>query len=99
MAISQVRSARPRQRHHVVLDDTILDTVACTAGVDPAGTDDGIRQLYALIDRLDAFNRALALLYLDERSQREIAEILGISESNVGTRIHRLKQRLRAELG
>jgi RNA polymerase sigma-70 factor (ECF subfamily) len=37
----------------------------------------------------------LLLLYLEERSQREIADILGIGESNVSTKIHRLKQRLR----
>ncbi len=42
--------------------------------------------------------RARALLYLDERPQREIAKILGIGESNVSTRIGRLKQRLRDEL-
>jgi len=38
------------------------------------------------------------LLYLDERSHREIAEILGLSETNVATRIGRLKQRLRDRL-
>ncbi len=42
--------------------------------------------------------RERALLYLDERPQREIAKILGIGESNVSTRIGRLKQRLRDEL-
>ena len=41
------------------------------------------------------FERALLLLYLEERSTREIAEVLGIGESNVTTRISRLKQRLR----
>ena len=40
-------------------------------------------------------NRALLLLYLDERSYREIADILGISETNVSTKINRLKERLR----
>ncbi|MEP7042359.1 MAG: sigma-70 family RNA polymerase sigma factor [Dokdonella sp.] len=39
---------------------------------------DGVRALYRFIGRLDPLNRALLLLYLDEKSQREIAEILGI---------------------
>ena len=43
-------------------------------------------------------NRALLLLYLDERSQREIADILGISETNVATKIGRLKQRIRNDM-
>ncbi|KAB2896439.1 MAG: winged helix-turn-helix transcriptional regulator, partial [Dokdonella sp.] len=47
---------------------------------------------------LDPFNRALLVLYLDECSQRDIAEILGITETNVATRIARLKQRLREEM-
>ena len=38
------------------------------------------------------------MLYRDERSQREIAEILGISETNVGTKIGRLKERLRNDM-
>jgi RNA polymerase sigma-70 factor (ECF subfamily) len=36
-------------------------------------------------------------LYLDDRSHREIAEVLGITETNVATKIGRLKQRLREE--
>jgi len=62
-------------------------------------TDDGLRVLHRFIAGLDALNRALLLLYLDERSQREIAEILGLSETNVATKIGRLKTRLRNELG
>ena len=38
------------------------------------------------------------LLYLEEKSYREIADILGISETNVATKISRLKQRIRADM-
>ena len=40
-------------------------------------------------------HRALMLLYLEDRSYREIAEVLGITETNVATKINRLKQRIR----
>ncbi|MBS0465287.1 MAG: sigma-70 family RNA polymerase sigma factor, partial [Proteobacteria bacterium] len=50
------------------------------------------------IDALGPLDRALMLLYLDERSHAEIADVLGISASNVATRINRLKQRIRAGL-
>jgi RNA polymerase sigma-70 factor (ECF subfamily) len=43
-------------------------------------------------------DRALVLLYLDERSHREIAEVLGISEGNVATKLSRLKARIRDSL-
>ena len=60
--------------------------------------DQHIRLLQGFIRRQPPLERALLLLYLDDRPQREIAEILGITESNVSTKIGRLKQRIRDEL-
>ncbi len=57
-----------------------------------------IRRLERAIARLDPLSRALLLLYLEERSYAEIAEILGISETNVGTKLARLRLRMRDEL-
>lgn len=54
-----------------------------------------LRLMDEFISALPPLERALLLLYLDERSQREIAEVMGISETNVSTRIHRIKARLR----
>lgn len=61
----------------------------------PEHGDDAVRVLQRFMAELDPLHRALLLLYLDEKSQREIADILGISETNVSTKINRLKQRLR----
>lgn len=93
VAISQARSSHGRGP--LTLDDL------AEPGHDedtPRETDDGIRALYRCIERLDPLNRALMLLYLDERSQREIADILGLSETNVATKIARLKLRIRNDL-
>lgn len=54
-----------------------------------------IAQLQALIADLDPFSRALILLHLDERSYAEIAEVLGISETNVATKLSRIREQLR----
>ncbi|MBO4985242.1 MAG: RNA polymerase sigma factor [Bacteroides sp.] len=54
-----------------------------------------LQQLHRLINRLGKLERALILLWLDERSYDEIAEILGISKSNVGTRLNRVKDKLK----
>jgi RNA polymerase sigma factor (sigma-70 family) len=101
VAISQLRGRSLRDRHHVPLDDGMLDDGMHDIGID-AGADheseQQLRLLQQVIARLDPMNRALMLLYLDERSQREIAEILGITETNVATKIGRLKQRIRTEL-
>ena len=96
VAISFARSSGHPARQTISLDQIDSepghDDDACR------DTDDSIRALYRVIAQLDPLNRALLLLYLDERSQREIAEILGISESNVATKIGRLKQRIRDDL-
>lgn len=60
--------------------------------------DEALVRLRGFIADLDPLNRALMLLYLEDRSYREIAEILGISETNVATKINRAKHKLRAQL-
>lgn len=97
VAISFARSNGERERQSIALDDTTAEPIH--DGDALLESDDGMRALYRFIAQLDALNRALLLLYLDEKSQRDIAEILGISETNVATKIGRLKQRIRNDLG
>lgn len=53
-----------------------------------------LERLYAAIDRLEDPDRALVLMYLDEKSYSEMAEVLGITENHVGVRLHRIRKRL-----
>jgi RNA polymerase sigma factor (sigma-70 family) len=94
VAISFARRSEHRHRDTIPFDDASHDVAT---GSDP-DNDERVRALYRCIDALDPFNRALLILYLDERSQREIAEILGITETNVATKIGRLKERLRHDM-
>ena len=55
-----------------------------------------VAQLYEAIHQLPKTDAALVLLYLDELSYREMAEVLGISESNVGVKLNRAKKALNA---
>jgi RNA polymerase sigma-70 factor (ECF subfamily) len=55
-----------------------------------------VEQLYQAIHQLPKTDAALVLLYLDELSYREMAEVLGISESNVGVKLNRAKKTLSA---
>jgi RNA polymerase sigma-70 factor (ECF subfamily) len=50
--------------------------------------------LYREIGKLDKIDRSLCLLLLDGFSYREMSDILGITESNVGVKIHRIKRHL-----
>ena len=54
-----------------------------------------VQQLYQLIQKLNQEEQALVYLYLDDKSHKEIADIMGISVSNVGTRIQRIKLKLK----
>jgi RNA polymerase sigma-70 factor (ECF subfamily) len=54
-----------------------------------------ISRLYEAINQLPKFNRAMILLYLEQFSYKEIAEVTGISESNVSVRLVRIKKKLK----
>jgi RNA polymerase sigma-70 factor, ECF subfamily len=51
--------------------------------------------LYQCIDELNQLNKAIILLYLDGNSHDEISEITGVSKTNVGTRINRIKEQIK----
>ena len=74
-------------------------TVPLTLSMTDLMTDEqekeNLRELYALINRLGKLERALILLWLEERNYEEIAEILDISVTNVGVRINRIKAKLK----
>lgn len=57
--------------------------------------DEQISELYRLIDKLGNIEKALVLLYLEDKPYKEIAEITGISMTNVATKISRIKEKLR----
>ena len=60
-----------------------------------AGTNLEIERLYDAIKKLSEIDRAVILLYLEERSYQEIAAIMGTTPSNIGVRINRTKKRLK----
>ena len=66
--------------------------------VAPSVRDPRLDWIYQRIAELDEGNRALALLMLDGFSYRDMAQILGLSESNVGVKINRIKAALAAQL-
>jgi len=51
--------------------------------------------LYRAIKRLNKVERAIIMLYLEEHSYKEISQIIGITETNVGVKINRIKTKLR----
>lgn len=73
------------------LDDMVREPVQ--EGTDPIH--EQVNLLYDGIKQLKEIERAIILLYLEDKQYNEIAEILGLTRTNVGVRINRIKGQLK----
>ena len=96
-ALTWLRKQKRYQKPFEQLSDVDLGPAAPASGGE-AESQRRIDRLYEAIRGLPEVDRTLTLLYLDEVRYREMADVLGISESNVGVRLNRVKKRLAEEL-
>jgi RNA polymerase sigma-70 factor (ECF subfamily) len=85
------RRRRIRQQPLLEVQALTTDGANCAERVQHRET---VEQLYKAIQQLPQSDAALVLLYLDQLSYREMADVLGISESNVGVKLNRAKKAL-----
>lgn len=95
-AISFFRNDHKHGGNTVAIDDSIISLSSYEQDLEQDGN---ITLLYQVIDKLNKFDKALMLLYLDDNKYKEIADILGISESNVATKISRIKKGFKKQFG
>lgn len=93
-AISYYRKDSRRKGLNVPMSETVIQT---TSEVLEDEKETWLGLLEKFIRELNELDRALMILYLEEKNQNEIAEILGISFSNVSTKIGRIKERLKRQ--
>ena len=88
-AVSRFRKEKKRPAQEQISDRLVTDSF-----------DEGENEslLYAAIDSLNKVEKAIIMLYLDEMKYKEIGEIMGLSESNVGFKINQIKRKLREKL-
>lgn len=94
VAISFYRRETRRKAATGTLETAVLEMVDTGPGKE---TDERLQWLQRFIHNLRELDRALILLYLEENSHQEIADILGISVTNVATKIGRIKDLLRQQ--
>lgn len=94
VAISHYRKSKT-DLQKVSLTDITVEIAAIPASSDKELQ---LQHLQQSITQLKELERALILLWLEEKSYAEIAEIMGISVSNVATRIGRIKEKLKQQL-
>jgi len=95
-AMNWKRKDKPRRaRQQPLLEVQVLAPEGANSA-EQAQQRETVEQLYQAIHKLPKTDAALVLLYLDELSYAEMADVLGISESNVGVKLNRAKKVLTA---
>ena len=73
--------------------DFVSLKIECDEYVDE---EENIQNMYKMIHKLSDIERALIMMYLDDKSYREIGEILGITEGNARVKMNRAKNNLKS---
>ena len=94
-ALAWKRSEKKRRGRQSSLP-TVDPPAQSTASANAEQNGQVVDQLYAAIRALPLAKRALVVLYLDGFTYREISDVVGISESNVGVSLNRIKRELAA---
>ncbi len=93
-AISYYRAAHKRKAATVSIHESLFDFADEN---NEQELDNNVKLLYNFINQFDELNKALMILYLDNNSYKDIADVLGITETNVATKISRIKQQLKQQ--
>jgi len=62
--------------------------------LEPESMTESIKEMYKLIHQLKTLERAIILLYLEEKTYQEIADITGLTLNNIAIKIKRIKEKL-----
>ena len=91
VAISFYRKGSKQKDEMPLNNDVVLDIRDETA---TGEQEENVRQLYEFIGNLNELNKAVMLLYLENETYQDIADALGMTETNVATKISRIKKKL-----
>ena len=92
VALNTALLHKRKKRNEMNARETIAEHLSSQLGIDKK---DSIISLYMAIDLLGPVDKAIALLYLEQKKYDEIEQIMGMSKNNVGVRIKRIKEKLR----
>jgi RNA polymerase sigma-70 factor (ECF subfamily) len=87
--ISGMRKDRSRPKRSIPVA-TLAESL-----VEPESMESSIREMYRLINQLKPIEKTIVLLYLEEKSYQEIADITGLTIGNVASKLNRIKDKLK----
>lgn len=82
---------KKNNRQHVLSENQFIEQTE----ENNAFEDESLNQLYDAIKQLSEIDRAVILLYLEEKPNKDIAEIIGTTPNNIAVRVNRIKERLK----
>jgi RNA polymerase sigma factor (sigma-70 family) len=91
VAISFYRKSSARAKKYTALTEPLIEIPVD----DKSENESQLNLLEQFISELKEIDKALMILYLEDKSHAEIAEILGMSVSNIGTKIGRIKDKIK----
>jgi RNA polymerase sigma-70 factor, ECF subfamily len=97
-ALAWGRDERRRRLKHEAFLELNIAPEAASHPHEKSQEDEMVEMLYAAIRQLPRLDASLALMHLDGVSYREMSEVLGISENNVGVKLNRIRTHLAEQL-
>ena len=91
ICLTLIKKKKTNRQHH----SSDYDIPSVGTEESQAFSDESLNLLYDAIKKLSDIDRAVILLYLEEKPNKEIAEIIGTSPNNIGVRVNRIKERLK----
>ena len=93
VAVYHLKAAK-RKIPTVAIDDELSNY----REVDETDNEERWKLLKQYIDKLNLLDKGIVILYLEDKSYEEIAEIVGISVSNVGTKLSRIREKMKQQI-
>jgi RNA polymerase sigma-70 factor (ECF subfamily) len=97
VALNVAISFYRKQRRRLPMAGPVFEETMIMTDENPSPQQEQLQLLEQFIASLNDLDKALILLYLDDKSYAEIAQIMGLSVSNVGTKLGRVREKLRAK--
>ena len=89
-----ISGLRKKEKNIAYVDPSALPTALQNLN-DNNPEQEQLQQLYEAIRKLGEIDRAVVMLYLEDRSYEEMEEVLGISQNNLRVKMNRIKEKLR----
>ena len=90
-AISDFR----KKKRSLPVSETEISSLEIKSELSEINEEEQLNSLYAAISRLPEIDKAIVMLYLEDRSYEEMEDILGINTNNLRVKMNRIKEKLR----